>query len=202
MPPVWRFSALALIALTFLAFLPLSARACDQPCVIIPVGNVRIEIVFGNIIDQKADVWVATHLPGTVNDEKGASGAIASIDEAPFAAFRTTMQQAGGRLPHGGVYPVPAGEAMARRAGVRQVFHAIEYDAINRIKFFTLDDLEASTFPFSPADRESYALLIRQNAATLAKAKAMIDRGKMQAPTRRSRSSTRQWQSFSSPTTP
>ena len=110
------------------------SAACGQPCVIIPVGPVRIEIVFGNIIDQKADVWVATHLPRSTNDEKGASGAMASVDEAPFRAYSELRREAGGRFPHGSIHSVPAGPKMAARGGVREIFHAVEYDAIDRIK--------------------------------------------------------------------
>lgn len=165
------------VALLLILYVPLSAVADFEPLQT-RIGRLTFEVHLGDVVYSPGDAWIASHTPTSVNTEKAGTGAIAALDKAPFDRFREILNSRGGRLPYGSVTGVDAGPGQLAK-GVQKIYHAIEYMTINRLVFFRLEDLEASHFPFSPADLQSYRKILTENRELLIKAKDLADTGQI-----------------------
>lgn len=124
------------------------------------IGSTNVHIVLGDIVLEQADALVVSHWPGSVNDDGGVGGAIArSGGKSALAAFGTILKSQG-HLPYTQVYPTPLD--LSGKIKARHLFNVIELKPAHRLSFNTLDELNASSFPFSARERTQYQKLLTE----------------------------------------
>jgi O-acetyl-ADP-ribose deacetylase (regulator of RNase III) len=158
----------------FFLFVPSLSNA--EPSYSVQIGNSRFGVVLGDLTAQAVDAIVVSHWPETVNDEGGVGGAVAGAGgQAALEQFKEIMIRNGG-LQHTQVFPISLSNAGRLQAGY--IYNVVELAPRSRILFDTVEELDASSFPFTAQERRHYRELLTQHQATLAESKVRTEQAR------------------------